>query len=174
MTTLRPLGPSVTLTASARRLTPRSSARRASSSNSKLLAMSSSYLRFWMAFHCFMPPPRARHSAGPGRCWTRWRVHRLIRWLLLDDGQHVAGGQHEVADAHVHRDALGACVVEPARTDRKNLALLGLLLGGVRDDQAGRGGLLGFERAHHDPVFKRLENNLGGGRHDLTSPSGKG
>ena len=42
MTTLRPLGPSVTLTASARRFTPRSSARRASSSNSTLLAMSTS------------------------------------------------------------------------------------------------------------------------------------
>ncbi len=42
ITTLRPLGPSVTFTASARRLTPRSSARRASSSNSSILAMSTS------------------------------------------------------------------------------------------------------------------------------------
>src|SRR5580692_12305381 len=39
ITTLRPLGPNVTLTASARRLTPRSSARRASSLYSKLLAI---------------------------------------------------------------------------------------------------------------------------------------
>src|SRR5215469_14311634 len=39
MTTLRPLGPSVTLTASASLSTPRSSARRASSSKSRLLAM---------------------------------------------------------------------------------------------------------------------------------------
>ncbi len=39
MTTLRPRGPSVTFTASASRSTPRSSARRASSSNSSILAM---------------------------------------------------------------------------------------------------------------------------------------
>ena len=39
MTTLRPLGPSVTLTASASALTPRSSDLRASSSNSSILAM---------------------------------------------------------------------------------------------------------------------------------------
>ncbi len=38
MTTLRPRGPSVTFTASASRFTPRSSARRASSSNSSILA----------------------------------------------------------------------------------------------------------------------------------------
>ena len=39
ITTLRPLGPNVTLTASASRFTPRSSARRASSSKTKLLAI---------------------------------------------------------------------------------------------------------------------------------------
>ena len=39
ITTLRPLGPSVTFTASARRFTPRSRARRASSSNTRLLAI---------------------------------------------------------------------------------------------------------------------------------------
>src|SRR5215469_3658529 len=186
MTTLRPLGPSVTLTASARRLTPRSSARRASSSNSKLLAIDYLILTllWWLA---------VLHAAAPGPPVGRPGAAGRNRSLLLDDGEHVTGGehqvllagvldlgpavlavQHDVADLHVHRDALGACVVESARAHRKDLALLGLLLGGVRDDQAGRGGLLGFERTYHDPVFKRLENNLGGGRHDLTSPSGKG
>src|SRR6516165_3814172 len=38
ITTLRPRGPNVTFTASARRFTPRSSERRASSSNSSILA----------------------------------------------------------------------------------------------------------------------------------------
>src|SRR5690242_5988867 len=112
--------------------------------------------------------------------------------LLLDGGEHVAGGEHEVllaavldlgaavlavqhhvADLDIHRDALGAGLVEAPGTYREDLALLGLLLGGVWDYQAGRGRLLGFERADHDPVFERFENNLGGGRHDLTSPSGK-
>ncbi|CAB4864292.1 unannotated protein [freshwater metagenome] len=45
MTTLRPRGPSVTRTASARALTPRSRLRRASSSNSRILAIS--FLRCW-------------------------------------------------------------------------------------------------------------------------------
>jgi hypothetical protein len=44
MTTLRPLGPMVTLTASARALTPRSSLRRASSSNCSCLAMTAKSL----------------------------------------------------------------------------------------------------------------------------------
>ena len=39
--------------------------------------------------------------------------------------------------------------------------------------QAGRGGLLCLERLDHNPVFERLDYYLGGGRHDLTSPSGK-
>jgi hypothetical protein len=66
-----------------------------------------------------------------------------------------------------------ALVVETARTDREDLALLGLLLRGVRDNEPGRGDLLGLQRLDHDTVLERLENNLGGGRHDLTSPSGK-
>src|SRR5579875_2278595 len=110
-----------------------------------------------------------------------------------DHGEHVTGGEDEVllvrvlhlgaavlavqdgvADLDVHRDALGPGVVEPARPDGDDLALLWLLLRGVRDDQPGRRGLLGVERADHDPVFERLDNNLGGGRHDLTSPCVKG
>src|SRR5262249_11235853 len=82
--------------------------------------------------------------------------------------------QHHVADLHVDGDALGARVVETAGTHRENLALLGLLLRGVRDDKPGRGGLLSLQRLHYDAVLKGREDNLGGGRHDLTSPSGKG
>src|SRR5690242_14259140 len=112
--------------------------------------------------------------------------------LLLDDGEYVASGehkvllarvlhlgaavlavQHHVADLDVDGHALGARVVEATRTNREDFALLGLLLRGVRDHQAGCRGLLGFERANHDPVFERLDNYFGGGRHDLTSPSGK-
>src|ERR1041385_2241564 len=73
------------------------------------------------------------------------------RWMLLaDDGQHVALAQNQilltvdrhfgptvlpvedlVADLHVHRDAL--VLLEAARANRDDLALLGLLLRGVRD-----------------------------------------
>src|SRR5699024_2851780 len=52
----------------------------------------------------------------------------------------------------------------------QDLALLGLLLGGVRDDQPGGGRLLGFQGLDHDAVLERLQHGLGGGRHCLTSP----
>src|SRR5580704_8528681 len=216
ITTLRPFGPSVTLTASARWFTPRSRARRASSSNTRLLAIwypSVFLCRFcpadvgkpWLSRHRPGPgrgspelPPRAASRAGavPGRQVPARRgpgPRAKIRSLLLDNGEYVTGRehqvllavvlhfgaavlavQHDVADADVQRDALDAGVVVTAGTDSQDLALLGLLLGSVGDHQARCGGLLSLERAHHDPVFERLQNNLGGGRHDLTSPFGKG
>ena len=97
-------------------------------------------------------------GAAPGR------GHGDAAGSLLDDGEDVARGEDEVllaavldlgaavlavddhvADRDVERDAV-AVVVEAAGADREDLALLGLLLGGVRDDEAGRGGLLGLER----------------------------
>src|SRR5664280_2640742 len=87
--------------------------------------------------------------------------------MCIRDSQHVPGGQDQVllagvldlgaavlavedgvADLDVERDPLLALVVPAAGADREDGALLGLLLGGVRDHDAGRGG-----------------------RHDLTSPS---
>ena len=180
-TTLRPLGPSVTLTALASASTPRSSARRASSSNSRILAM------------CLRPSMRRSRAGGddrrPGRrrarrtgarrrlrgCYfsTTARTSRAerIEVLLagvLDLGAAVLAVDDLVADGDVERDAV-AVVVDAARADREDLALLGLLLGGVRDDQAGRRGLLGLERLDDDAVLERLDGN----RHGvLTSPFG--
>src|SRR3954469_16950405 len=90
-------------------------------------------------------------------------------WSLLDDREHVAGRENQVlltgvldlgtavlavengvADLDVERDPLLAVVVEPARADSEDLALLRLLLGGVRDDQAGGRRLLGVERLDDD------------------------
>src|SRR5450759_5694213 len=78
------------------------------------------------------------------------------RRLLLDDRQYVPGGQDQVllagvldlgaavlavedgvADLDVERDPLLALVVPAAGADREDGALLGLLLGGVRDHDAG-------------------------------------
>src|SRR5690606_7315977 len=68
------------------------------------------------------------------------------------------------------RDAL-ALVVNAARAHGDDGALLGLLLGGVRDHKARRGGGFGLKRLDDDAVLERLESDHGGGRHDLTSPS---
>src|SRR5580658_6575223 len=142
MTTLRPRGPSVTFTVSASLSTPRSSERRASSSNSRILGIE-------------IPQPTVGASSwaggGAGGLPRRYR-ELLLLLLLLDDSEHVAGGehqvllarvldlgaavlavQHDVADLDVDRHALGPCVVEATRAHRQDFALLGLLLGGVWD-----------------------------------------
>src|SRR5690348_1667725 len=74
MTTLRPRGPRVTLTASASWSTPRSNESRASEWNCRILAM--------MSFH----RPKPRH---------RWR-RGFSSGLLLDDCEDVTSGEDEV------------------------------------------------------------------------------
>src|SRR4029450_12506056 len=139
-TTLRPFGPSVTLTASASLLTPASSARRASSSNLRILGISDS---------------------------------------LLDDGEHVTRRQHEhvvavdghlgaavlavedgVAHAHTDGDDLTRLLRARTRTYGDDLALLRLLLGGVGDDQAARGGLLALAGLHDDAIVEGLQSHV--------------
>src|SRR5690349_22561577 len=181
MTTLRPLGPIVTLTVSASLLTPRSRARRASSSNFRIFAME---LNCSSQKQELRPcRPASYVAGGQGR-----RTEANVGELLLDDREHVASRedevllavvlhlgaavlavQHDVAGLDVERQTLA--VLEAARAHGQDDALLGLLLGGVRDDQARGGGLLGVERLDHDAVLERLDGNLGaGGRHDPTSP----
>src|SRR3954469_13573963 len=86
----------------------------------------------------------------------------LLLARVLDLGAAVLAVDDLVADVDVERDAV-AVVVDAARADRQDLALLGLLLGGVRDDQAGSRGLLGVEGLDDDPVLERLDVD----RHDV-------
>src|SRR6266567_8411331 len=93
----------------------------------------------------------------------------------VDDGQHVAGGQdqvllavvldlgaavlgidHDVTLRDVQRHAV-ALVIDPTGADSDDLALLGLLLGSVRDDEAGRCRRLSLTRLDNDLVFERLD-----------------
>src|SRR5256714_963193 len=161
-TTLRPFGPSVIDTASASLSTPASSARRASSVNFSCLA-AMHYLRE-MCRAGLVPALRSTALGNDPR-------------LFLDDREHVAGGQDQVvvaldgdlgaavlrvddlvADLHVEGHA--GALLEPAGADRDDLALLGLLLRSVRDDDAGDGGLLGLARLDHDAVLERLQIEL--------------
>src|SRR4051794_35786931 len=89
---------------------------------------------------------------------------QVVLAVVLDLGAAVLGVDDLVADGDVQRDAV-AVVVDPARADGEDLALLRLLLGGVRDDQTGLRGLLGFERRDEDAVLERLDRD----RHLLTS-----
>src|SRR3712207_9038545 len=67
-----------------------------------------------------------------------------------------------------------AVVVDAPGAHGDDRALLGLLLGGVRDDQAGGGGGLGLVGLDHDPVLQRLDADLGSGRHVGDAPFGVG
>src|SRR3954453_1854012 len=192
ITTLRPLGPSVTLTVSASALTPRSSDRRAFSSNWRIFAMRVFVLK--VACRPVQPtPPRSTGREGwvvLGGVVEPLPAQRVSAMSLLDDREHVASRENEgflavvldlgaavlavepgVTDADVERQTL--TVLETTRTHGQDDALLGLLLGSVRDHETRRGGLLGLKRLDHDAVLKRLDGNLGvGGRHDATSPFG--
>src|SRR5215469_8634522 len=86
MTTLRPRGPSVTLTASARWFTPRSRWRRASSSNSRILGIDYLNLRLDHALGTVhstaVPPAGRRHGRPPearGRCYYFWMIASTSR-----------------------------------------------------------------------------------------------
>src|SRR3974390_524758 len=80
----------------------------------------------------------------------------------LDLGARPLAEQHLVADLEVDRDEL-AILVAPARADRDHLALLRLFLGGVRNDDAAGGLLLGFDAAHDDAVVQGAEFGFGHG-----------
>src|SRR5512145_2518322 len=151
MTTLRPLGPSVAFTASARMLTPLSRAARASSSN----------------FSCFgmdQYPP-----------WVGWNRYWARVESLLEDGEDVFLAQDQVVftvdldlvagvlaeqdpitGLHVERDAL-AGLVHLAGADGDHLGALGLLLGGVGDDDPADLLLALFLALDEDAVVQRTD-----------------
>src|SRR3954452_2067545 len=180
MTTLRPFGPSVTLTTSARASTPRCSASRASVSNDRILAITPSLELSDQGD----APDAGRSSAGAGAS----TACVVVRDLLLDDREHVAGGKDEVlvgAELDLGAAVLGEddgvtfldvqrkslTVLEPAGADGENGALLGLFLGGVGDHDARRRRLLGLQHRHDDAVLEGLDVDLAGRGHDLPPPT---
>ena len=64
--------------------------------------------------------------------------------------------QHGVADLEIDRDQLAALVAAP-RADGDDLALRGLLLGGVGNDDAAGSLFLGIDALDDDAVVKRTE-----------------
>src|SRR5215813_1601385 len=68
--------------------------------------------------------------------------------------------QHAVARLEVDRDQL-AGLVAPARADRHHLALLGLFLAGVGNDDAAFGLLFGIDTLHDYAVVQWTEPGLG-------------
>src|SRR6476661_2338652 len=87
---------------------------------------------------------------------------------VLDLGAAVLRVDDDVTLFDVDRDSL-AIVVITTWADCKDGALLGLLLGSVRNDDAGRGRRLSLIGLDEDLVLERLNVHA---RHGVTSPSG--
>src|SRR5215208_4109418 len=157
-TTYRPLGPSVTLTASARTLTPRSSARRASSSNFRSLCAIQFPPFPWLgarARHLLLLAAGLRAAHVPREHVGLPQDQVLVR-AELDVGAAVLREDDLVALGHLERDQLTA-IVAGAGADGQNAPALGLLLGRVRKDDPACRGLLVFEGLHDQAVAQRLQ-----------------
>src|SRR6188472_3872230 len=114
-------------------------------------------------------PSRVRPVRRPGA--SALDDHQDV--LLADDevllavdlelGARVLRVEHLVAHLDVHRLAL-AVVVQPTRPRRDDGALLGLLLGGVRQHDAALGHLLAGSGLDDDTVAERAKRGRSGGR----------
>src|SRR5579883_3282778 len=140
-TTLRPLGPSVTLTALARMSTPLSRRARASPLNFTSLA-------------AIDPVSLLNDAHDVGLLHDE-----EILALDLHLGARPLSEQHAIADLDVERLEL-ARLVTAAGPDGHHLALHGLLLGRIRNDDAARGLLILLDRLEHDAIVQRLDFHL--------------
>src|SRR5438128_1599855 len=136
-TTLRPRGPSVTVTASARTLMPRRILSRASWLNFTSLAA--------IAFS----------SSALDHAEDVFLAHDQVFFAVeLDLGAGILAEQHGVAGLDVERDHLPV-LADLSLPDGDDLPLLRLLLGGIGDDDAALGLLdLLLEALHDYPVLK--------------------
>ena len=80
---------------------------------------------------------------------------QVVLAVVLDLGAAVLAEDDLVADRDVERDELA--VLPAARADGQDAAALRLLLGGVGQDDAARGGLLLLEDLDDDAVAQRLQ-----------------
>src|SRR3984885_10073275 len=177
-TTLRPFGPSVTFTASARISTPRSMRARASPAKRSSFA----------AMCCF--PSSIVVSGQFERSVSAWRPTGVARWIrrLLGSGSLLLGGRHALDNTHdgglLHDQQLFAIELDlgarplaeqnavtsldiechelalfiaGTRSDGDDLALHRLLFRRVGGDEAPRGLFFGVEPTDHDPVVERTE-----------------
>src|ERR1700733_756641 len=94
----------------------------------------------------------------------------------LDLSPGILAKQNAVAGLDVEREDL-AFVIRLALANGNHFTLLGLFLGGVRDDDATPDGFALFNAAHQDAVVKRCKAGSDGcccSRHCVTSPSREG
>src|SRR3954452_11969491 len=154
-TTLRPLGPSVTLTASASVVTPLSILVRASVENfTSLAAIGAVSLVVLLSGGLDLGGALVEHAHD-----VAFLHDQQLVAVELDLGAGPLAEQHPVADLDAHRRQL-ALVAAGARADGQHLALHRLLLGGVGDDQPALGLRLFLDALDNDAVVQRSELHL--------------
>src|SRR6266849_651909 len=157
-TTLRPLGPSVTFTALLRMSMPRNILSRASTENLTSLAA------MVVSPKCCRREPTGDASGGLllGKAYfddahdVALLHDQEILTVDLDLGAGPLAEQHAVADLEVDRDQL-AGLIAAAGADCQDLALRGLFLGGVGNDDAAGGLFLGIDALDDNAVVKRTK-----------------
>src|SRR5947207_14802556 len=163
ITTFRPLGPNVALTACAMMLTPRRSAARASSLNTSCLAIRRSSL----CPQSVVDVSPEHRSAGASLLQDSQDVLFLHDEELLAVDLHLAARILPEEDPVPRLDGEGQRLPlfgHPAGSHRHDPALLGLLLGAVRNDDAAVLLVLLLEPLDEDPVVERTELGLQLGR----------
>src|SRR6516225_4511870 len=173
ITTLRPLGPSVTLTALLRMSTPRSMRSRASTPNLTSLAgiVVLPWLKIRLTFEAAPPDilrgDRLRQYAlsdlllGAGDVGENAHDVALLhdQKLLAIDlnlGARPLAEQHAVANFEIDRDQL-AGLVAATGPNGDDFALVGLFLSRVGNNNAASSLLFSFDTLDHDAVVERTE-----------------
>src|ERR1051326_8723842 len=141
--TLRPFGPRVTVTESARIFTPPRIFSRASIPNLRLLAAI-----------CNFSLPARRASAFDDAENVVFTKNQMLFAVELELGAGVLREEDRVACLDVEGKDLA--VLASPRTDCDDLALLRLFLRGIGDDEAALGLLLFRQPLHDHPIMKRL------------------
>src|SRR5918996_830914 len=159
MITLRPLGPSVTLTASASISMPRSMRARASVLNlMSLAAMAVRPPHTWLAFWRSSGSRRlaCRALAFDDAYDVRFLHDQQLLAVHLDLGARPFAEQDGIAFLDIRLNPL-AGLVAGARADRHHLALHRLFLGGIGDDHSTRRARLLLDPPDHHTIMQRLD-----------------
>src|SRR6476619_2300052 len=151
-TTLRPLGPSVTRTASVRMSTPRNMRSRASTENFTSLAaiLLLRYVRMRQRLRGLLAGDRLIQHAHD----VALLHDEVIDAVDLDLRAGPFSKQHAVASLQVDRYQL-AVLVAATGTDGDDLALGGFLLRGIGNDDTACALFFGVDALNHDAVVKR-------------------
>src|SRR5271157_4470428 len=155
ITTLRPLGPSVTFTASARMFTPRRIDCRDSSPCRICFAIVSISLILAMCQNLFgTSSEQSRGLLGDeGRLRSAFQDAEDFFAVDLDLGAGILAEQHAIARLHVEGEGF-ALVVGLASAGGDNFAFLRLVLGTVGDDDATPGGFSLFHTTNYNSVMQ--------------------